>query len=167
MIPRIFGAAGSIPQNVAFLPLAWNEDRVPCPKGFPCPKRFSVIQECFPLIQEGFPFIREGFFSLYPGVFPCPKRISWPFPKMPTEGCGMSHPGARGASSQSLELGLGMPAEAAFAGSMESGKGCAPIWLEDGAPRQKGLGIHGKAMGRSPDLGSGMPAEAAFPGSVG
>lgn len=167
MIPRIFGAARSIPRNVAFLPLAWNEDRVPCPKGFPCPKRFSVIQECFPLIQEGFPFIREGFFSLYPGVFPCPKRISWPFPKMPTEGCGMSHPGARGASSQSLELGLGMPAEAALAGSVESRKGCAPIWLEDGALRQKGLGIHGKAMGRSPDLGSGMPAEAAFPGSVG
>lgn len=60
-----------------------------------------------------------------------------------------------------------MPVEAAFAGSMESGKGCAFTWLEEGAPQQKGFRIHGKTMGRSPDLGSEMPAEAAFPGSAG
>lgn len=79
----------------------------------------------------------------------------------------MNHPGAHGASSQRLELGLGMPVEAAFAGSMESGKGYALTWLEKETPQQKGFGVYGKVMGQSPDLGSGMPVEAAFPGSVG
>lgn len=86
------------PRGFSLYPRGFSCPKVlPFPKMFPCPKRFPrVFFLVFPRVFSpyprvfSFPLLQE--FYLPP--FPCPKRVSWPFPTTPTEGCGNASRGS-------------------------------------------------------------------------